>query len=64
MNLRFVRKTKDICFNDSCPARWDVLDVPGGAVFVGKELDPETYDLVREHVGPGEHAVYVPKDLL
>lgn len=63
MDIQLERKT-DGCFSDNCPARYRVVGAPGGAVFIGRELDEETLAKIEDKIGPGERAVFVPEELL
>lgn len=66
MRLTLERTTGD-CWADNCPARYKVTDGHGGAVFIGRKLedmDPETLAKIKDKIGPGEAAFWVPDDLL
>jgi hypothetical protein len=66
MHIRLERTTRE-CFSDNCPERHAVEGTPGGAVFIGRrleEMDPEAFATIRDRIGPGESAVWVPAELL
>jgi hypothetical protein len=57
---------KDQCALNNCPARYRVVGAPGGTVYIGKrleEMDEESYREVKDAIGPGEGAFWVPDGL-
>ena len=66
MHIKLERTTRG-CFSDNCPERHAVEGVPGGAVFIGRRLedmDPEAFAKIKDRIGPGESAFWVPDELL
>ena len=66
MQIKFEAKTSN-CAGNNCPARYRIIDGPGGKVFIGKKLAdmaPEVRAQVAGQIGPGEDAFFVPDDLL
>lgn len=64
MHIKLERTT---CFSDNCPERHAVVGAPGGAVFIGRRLedmDPEAFAAIKDRIGPGEAAFWVPDELL
>jgi hypothetical protein len=69
MRIEFEAKTTDdtVCAGNNCPARYRVVNGPGGKVFIGKKLadmDAATRAQLADKIGPDEDAVWVPDDLL
>ena len=66
MHIELERTTRG-CFSDNCPERHSVVGAPGGAVFIGRRLedmDPEAFAKIKDRIGPGESAFWVPDELL
>ena len=66
MHIKLERTTRT-CFSDNCPERHAVEGAPGGAVFIGRRLedmDPEAFATIKDRIGPGEAAFWVPSELL
>jgi hypothetical protein len=60
-------RTTGTCWADKCPARYKVTDGHGGAVFIARKLedmDPDALAKIRDKIGDGEAAFWVPDDLL
>jgi hypothetical protein len=62
MRIRFQWKTKDSTI-ENCPARYVVLDAPGGYVIQGKKIDDDTRAQLR-NLADDETAVWVPADVI
>ena len=63
MRLKFEAKTSN-CAGNNCPARYRIIDGPGGKVFIGKKLDAAEARAQRRQIGPDEDAFFVPDDLM
>jgi hypothetical protein len=66
MKIELVAKDDSHCALNNCPAKYRVVGVPGGTVYIGKrleELDSESYEQVKDSIGPGEGAFWVPDGL-
>ena len=64
MKIELVKK--DPCALNNCPATYRVVSAPGGTVHIGRkleEMDPETYEQLRDRIGPGEDAYWIPDGL-
>jgi len=62
MRLQFQWKTRESAI-ENCPARYKVLEAPGGYVIQGRKLDAETRAQLRQ-LGSDEDAVWVPADVI
>jgi hypothetical protein len=62
MRLRFQFKTKNSAI-ENCPARYEVLEAPGGYVVQGKKIDADTRAQLRQ-LASDEDAVWVPRDII
>jgi hypothetical protein len=66
MAMRIELVAKDPCALNNCPARYRVVGAPGGTVYIGRrleEMDADTYNEVKDAIGAGEDAFWVPDGL-
>jgi hypothetical protein len=66
MKIELVAKDHRDCALNNCPAVYRVIGTPGGKVYIGRrleEMDTDAYHQVKDAIGPGEDAYWVPDGL-